>query len=153
MLRAPRCARWGCESPYRRVERLHDPNKFVAQVVSSRLLDPEQKLVAEVVRRHPFDGVIPRRQANPRFYTREHFTPSEVSDGPPSLVCDIQCTKSSLIRWVKIYSQQHNIKSHHNSTKVSYKITEDHVDFMNASRLRTVKDKNNKYISMRACAR
>ena len=39
-------------------------------------------------------------------------------------VCDIfECSKSSLIRWVKKYSEDGKIISNHNKTKVSYKVT------------------------------
>ena len=38
-------------------------------------------------------------------------------------VCDIfECSKSSLIRWVKKYSEDGKIISNHNKTKVSYRL-------------------------------
>ena len=59
-----------------------------------------------------------------------------------------ECSKSSLIRWVKKYSEDGKIISNHNKTKVSYKVTKEHIEFMNALRLKTIKKNDNKFVSL-----
>ena len=49
---------------------------------------------------------------------------------------------------LKKYSEDGKIISNHNKTKVSYKITKEHIEFMNALRLKTIKKNDNKFVSL-----
>ena len=66
-------------------------------------------------------------------------------------MCEIcacaECSKSSLFRWIKRYSNN-KIDYRHNQNRKSYKVTKEHIEFMNALRLKTIKKNDNKFVSL-----